>query len=135
VIHVCGWFLQSVIKGVINLQLTCFSDEAEVHLQGCINTHSNHYWSSQNPHLTHEVLHSVKVGVWCAINARRIVGPVFFSRIISCKTYLHFFPGRQKKKDSLAGFSKMELLSTLHVYLFRVCPMSLGTVISAVVFG
>jgi hypothetical protein len=33
-----------------------------------------------NPHLTQEVpLHPVKVGVWCAVSARRTIGPVFFN--------------------------------------------------------
>jgi hypothetical protein len=72
-------FLQSVVEGEIDLQLTFFSDEAWFHLQGCINTQNNRYWSSQNPHLTHKVsLHPMKVGVLCAVSARRIVVPVFF---------------------------------------------------------
>jgi hypothetical protein len=29
----------------------------------------NHHWSSENPHLMHEVpLHDIKAGVWCAIS-------------------------------------------------------------------
>jgi hypothetical protein len=48
------------------------------HVQEYINTQNNRYCSSQNPHLTHEVLlHPVKINVWCAVSAR-IVGPVFF---------------------------------------------------------
>jgi hypothetical protein len=77
-VHFCGWFLQSLIEGEINLQLTFFSDEAWFHLQQYINTQNNRYWSSQNPHLTHEVpRHPVKVGVWCAVSARRFAVPVF----------------------------------------------------------
>jgi hypothetical protein len=39
------------------------------------------YWRSQTPHLTHEVmLHLVKLDVWCAVSARRIVVPVFLLR-------------------------------------------------------
>jgi hypothetical protein len=57
------WFLQCVVIGGIDQQLTFFSNEAWFHLQGYINVQSNHYWSSQNPHLTHKVLRSVKVGV------------------------------------------------------------------------
>jgi hypothetical protein len=54
--------------------LTFFSDEAWFHLQGYINAQKNHYWSLQNPHLTHEVPnHPVEVGVWCAVIARKIV--------------------------------------------------------------
>jgi hypothetical protein len=73
------WFLESVVEGEIDPQLTFFSDEAWFHLQGYINTQNILYWSSQNPHFTHNVqLHPVKVGVWCAVSARRIVVPVFF---------------------------------------------------------
>jgi hypothetical protein len=62
----CSWFLQSVVEGEIDPQLTFFSNEAWFHLQGYINMQNNHYWSSQNPHLTHKApLHPVKVGVWC----------------------------------------------------------------------
>jgi inhibitor of nuclear factor kappa-B kinase subunit alpha len=66
--------------------LTFFSDEAWFHMQGYINMQNNRYWSSQNSHLTHKVLlYPVKVGVWCAVRAIRIVGPVFFKETINCK--------------------------------------------------
>jgi hypothetical protein len=58
---------------------TCLYGIVLLSAEGYINTQNNHYWSSQNPYLTHEVqLHPLKVGVWCAVSARRIVGPVFF---------------------------------------------------------
>jgi hypothetical protein len=64
--------------------LTLFSDEACFHLQGYINMQNNCYWSSQNPHLTHEVqLHPAKVGVWCTVSARRTVEPVFYNETIN----------------------------------------------------
>jgi hypothetical protein len=52
--RICFWsgFLQSVVEGEVDLQLTFFSDEAWFHLQKYINTQNNHYWSSQNPLLT-----------------------------------------------------------------------------------
>jgi hypothetical protein len=50
----CSWFLQSIVGGEIDLQLTFISQEEWFHLQGYINTQNNHYWISQNPHLTHE---------------------------------------------------------------------------------
>jgi hypothetical protein len=60
------------------------------HLQGYINTQNNHYWSSQNPHLTYELLFlPVKVGVRCAVSARRIVVPVLFYETVNCEGYLH----------------------------------------------
>jgi hypothetical protein len=71
------------------VQLIFFSDEAWFHLQGYINMQNNRYWSSQNPHLTLEVLlHPVRVGVWCAVSARRIDVPVFFNKTINCERYL-----------------------------------------------
>jgi hypothetical protein len=77
-VYFCSWFLQSVVEGEIDPHLTFFSDEAWFHLQGYINKQNNRYWSSQNPHLTHEdPLHPVKVGAWCALSARSVVVPVF----------------------------------------------------------
>jgi hypothetical protein len=78
-VHFCSRFLQSAIEGEISLQLTLFSDEAWFHLNVYINTQNNRYWSSQNPNLTPKVLlHPAKVGAWCALCAKRIVGPMFF---------------------------------------------------------
>jgi hypothetical protein len=88
-VHSCRWFLQSVIGDEIDPQSTVFSNEVRFHFQGYINTQSNHYWSSQNPHPTHEVpLHPAKVGVWCAESARRIVLPLFLNETINCERYL-----------------------------------------------
>jgi hypothetical protein len=54
----------------------------------CRDTKNKHYWSSRNPHLTHEVLlHPVEVGVWCDISAM-IVGPVFFNETINYERYV-----------------------------------------------
>jgi hypothetical protein len=41
--HFCSWFLQSVIRGEISLQLTFFFGETWFHLQGYINMQSNCY--------------------------------------------------------------------------------------------
>jgi hypothetical protein len=55
-VHFWSWFLQSVIEGEIDPQLTFLSDEACFHLQGYINTQNNPYRTSENPYLTHEDL-------------------------------------------------------------------------------
>jgi hypothetical protein len=78
-VHFCSLLLQSVVEREIDQQLTFFPDEEWFHLQRYINMQNNRYCSSQNPHLTQGVpLHPVKVGVWCAVSARRIAWPVFF---------------------------------------------------------
>jgi hypothetical protein len=58
----------------INQELAFFTDEAWFYMNGRVNTQNDRYWSTENPHLLHEISHhDVKVGVWCALNARRII--------------------------------------------------------------
>jgi hypothetical protein len=41
------------------------------------------------PHFIHKVpLHDVKVGIWCALNARRIMDPVLCAEILRCIRHL-----------------------------------------------
>jgi hypothetical protein len=94
-VHFYSWFLQSVVDGEIDPQLTFFSDEVWSHLQGYINTQNNHYQNSQNPHLTHDVqLDPGKVGVWCAVSARRIVGLVLFYKRVNHERYAQVILGQ-----------------------------------------
>jgi hypothetical protein len=56
-----------------------FTDEAWVHLSQYVNSQNIRVWAAENPHVYHEEpLHPLKVGVWCAISIRRIIGPIFF---------------------------------------------------------
>jgi hypothetical protein len=120
-----------------------FSDESWFHWQGYISTQNNYYWNSENPHLTREVpLHPVKVGVWCAVIGRKIVGSVFFSKTINCKRCIQvilgqFFPELTEEERLYSWFQQDSATAhTAHtVYLSRLCPMSSGTELSAVVFG
>jgi hypothetical protein len=115
--------------------LTFFSDEAWFHLQGYINTQNNRYWSSQNPHLTHEVpLHPVKVVVWCPVSARRIAGLVFFNGTIICERYVQvilgqFFPelteeerlyGWFQQDSATAHTARMSMLALSGVFGDRI---------------
>jgi hypothetical protein len=71
-VHFCSWFLQCAVEGEIDMRWAFFSDDTLFHLPGYIITQNNHYWSSQNPHQTHEVpLHPVKVSVWCAVKCKK----------------------------------------------------------------
>jgi hypothetical protein len=36
----------------------------------------------------------VKVGVWCATSARRIIGPVLFKETINCERYVQVILGQ-----------------------------------------
>jgi hypothetical protein len=67
-VHLCSWFVQFVVEGEIDPQLTLFSDEAWFHFHVCVNTQNNRYWSSQKPRLIQEVpLYPVKIGIWCSV--------------------------------------------------------------------
>jgi hypothetical protein len=120
--------------------LTFFSDEAWFHLQGYINTQNNRYWSSQNPHLTHEVpLHPVKVGVWYA-ESSRIVGPMFLNEKVNCERYVQVILGQffleLREGERLYGWLQQDSATahTARMYMQALSESS-GTELSAVVFG
>jgi hypothetical protein len=59
-----------------------------VPFNGYINSRNSRLWSAENPHAVIESpLHSVKIGVWCAISRKRIVGPLFFEETINAERY------------------------------------------------
>jgi hypothetical protein len=82
-------FLRAVHDSVLDPELKFFTDEAWFYLSGYIIVQNNRYWSSINPRQTFEVpLHDQKIGVWCAITASRIVGPIFFENTINSERYV-----------------------------------------------
>lgn len=55
------------------------SDEAHFHLNGFVNKQNCRFWGSNNPRQLHQKsLHPIRVTVWCAIKAERIIGPYFY---------------------------------------------------------
>jgi hypothetical protein len=54
-----------------------------------VNTQNNRYWSTENPHLLPEIpFHDVKVCVWRALSAQRIIGFIFFRDTIISNSYV-----------------------------------------------
>ena len=87
-INFCNWILQHIVDGIVNPHLLIFSDEAWFHLSGHVSSQNHRYWSTENPRLIHEVpLHDQKIGVWCAVTAERIIGPIFFDDTINSDRY------------------------------------------------
>jgi hypothetical protein len=94
---------------------------------------NNHHSSSQNPHLTDEfLLHPVKVGVWYAVSARRIVGPVFFNEILNCERYVQvilgqFFP-ELTEEERLYGWFQQDSVTahTAHTISMQALSNVLG---------
>lgn len=83
----CKWFqkfIRKTGKGAAVLDNVFFSDEAWFHKTGYINASNYRFWCSENPHVYRESsLHPEKIGVWCAISRRRIIGPIFFSSTVT----------------------------------------------------
>jgi hypothetical protein len=68
------------------------SDEAWFHLSGYTSSQNTRLWGSENPHaLFEEPLHSQKVGVFCALLQRRIIGPMFFDTTVTSQLYIELF--------------------------------------------
>jgi hypothetical protein len=90
----CRW-VQTFIDGNPGiLDYTWFSDEAWFHLSGYVNSQTTHLWGSENSHeLFEEPLHSQKVGVFCALSQRRIIGPMFFDTTITSQVYIEHTGG------------------------------------------
>jgi hypothetical protein len=74
----CRWFQTFFEENPGILDYTWFSDEAWFHLSGYVNSQNTRLWASENPHaLFQEPLHSQKLGVFCALSQRRIIGALF----------------------------------------------------------
>lgn len=70
------------------LDKTFFTDEAWFHLNGYVNAQNMRMWATENPHYYREAaLHPVKVGVWCAMSRRRLIGPIFFEGNLNGERY------------------------------------------------
>jgi hypothetical protein len=77
-------------------KLSFFTDEAHFNLSGYVNsqkkkkTKKNRYWTSENSHaLIHLPLYDQTVGVWCAISANRITGPIFYEGALDVQQYVN----------------------------------------------
>ena len=69
------------------LDVTFFTDEARFHLSGYVNSQNKRIWRAENPHtVPEEPLHSQKIGMWCGVSRRRIIGPIFFNKQLPRKS-------------------------------------------------
>lgn len=63
-VRFCNWVLQNIASETIDANHIFFTDEAWFNLHGHVNSQNNRIWSSENPHLIHQIsLHGEKVGV------------------------------------------------------------------------
>jgi hypothetical protein len=78
-------------------------------------------WSPFNLHLTHEVsLHDVKDGMCCAMNAKQIIGPIFYVEIINFDRYVRlilteFFAELTETDDRTKFSPTLHIGTTFHI--------------------
>ena len=71
------------------MDITFFSDEAWFTLDGTVNSQNNRVWCTENPYEIQESpLHSAKIGVWCSVSRRRLIGPIFFETTVNSDVYI-----------------------------------------------
>ena len=116
-VEICEWLLTNFDGDLFNK--TFFSDEAWFHLSGYVNTQNMRMWCAEKPEdfYVEAPHHPQKVGVWCAVSRRRIVGPIFFHGTLTGQRYreevltpfIHAL--NEDELDFLDIFSRMQLES------------------------
>ena len=74
-----GWFLRNCDDDSDFLHQIWFTDEANFHLDGRVNSQNFRFWSTDLPDVVAEApLHSAKCTAFCAISSRGVIGPFWF---------------------------------------------------------
>jgi hypothetical protein len=111
-IRFCNWILKNVHDGLIVSRLLFITDKACFQSSSYVNSQNARIWSDKNPHAVHQILLcDIKIGVRCAINARRIVSPIFYCETVNLDQCIRnileqFFNSRLMMKDSVATFKQ-----------------------------
>jgi hypothetical protein len=80
-----------------------FLDEAWFTVSSSANIQNNKYWYSENQ----RALHDLKIRVWCAVSAHKIIGPTVFEgtmkyqllHLFNCDTVLQGITSNRRKKN------------------------------------
>jgi hypothetical protein len=86
-VRYCHWFRQFT-HDVSILDTTFFSRRGMVSPKSLHKLSTTRIWAAENPHELHQVaLRTGKIGLWCAISRRRIIGPIFFDTTVTSAVY------------------------------------------------
>lgn len=74
-LNIVNWYCHALHDGEIDPILNLISGKAWFHLSELMNSQSKSF-----PMLIHKVTsHDVHLGMWCAMSANRITGPIYIS--------------------------------------------------------
>lgn len=77
----CKWFAEKCQNDTQFLDNFIMTDEATFHLNSFVNKQNCRIWATKNPHaVEEEAQFSPSITVWCAVSAKRIIGPYFFEQ-------------------------------------------------------
>jgi hypothetical protein len=80
-VRYCVWFQRLIGEHPGILDITWCTDEANTRV-----------WAEDPPYEIHtKPLHSEKIGVWCALSRRWIIGPIFFDETVTTEVCLNIF--------------------------------------------
>jgi hypothetical protein len=75
--------------GLVDPHLLFITDKAYFHLSGYVDSQNTRIWSDENPHAVHHIpLNDIKIGLWCAVRARQITGPIFYHETVNSDRYV-----------------------------------------------
>lgn len=72
-------FFNTYLNDAVVLDKTFFTDKAWFHFNVHIKSQNMRMCVTEYRHFDRETtLHPVKIGIWCAMSRRKIIGPIFF---------------------------------------------------------
>lgn len=87
----CEEFLNRYYQNPDYLKYICWTDESSFTTKRGCNSQNNRYWSTNNPHMIHEIKCQGyrSVNVWCGVIDRLILGPLFIDQKLTGERYFH----------------------------------------------
>jgi hypothetical protein len=86
----CDWFMNHVQDGLLDPELTFFTDKADFHFVVYINAQKNKHRSSENSHVLFQLpFYNQKKSLWCAIRANHFFELIFYEGTLDTERYIN----------------------------------------------
>jgi hypothetical protein len=89
-----------------------------------VNSQNSRNWSAENPGFIQELaLHDERMGVWCAISARRIIRTIFYDDTVNAARYVNnnhkpIFRGANRRRKAIRCFPTEFCNGSFGIYKF-----------------